>query len=251
MQGREDAGKPSQTDRVVEAIMTMISDGTLRPGDRLPIEKALSAQLEVSRGSLREGIRALAVLGVVETRQGDGSYVTALDASRLLSPLGFYAELQASADPSDLFVIRRVLEVESAALAAPRISDDDLAELRSILGRVDRMIEGDLDAVDVDTLIDADTEFHGRIAHATGNAPLEALVRSLGGRTHRARTWRALNERGSIRGAHLEHLAILTELERHDADRARVRMAAHLVEVEDFLTAHPTSAGTSAVRSSQ
>src|SRR5690606_28107285 len=84
----------SRTVEVVDGIKRMILDGELGPGDRLPVEKDLAEALGVSRGSLREGVRALSILGIVDTRQGDGTYVTSLDPGRLLSPMGFVVDLQ-------------------------------------------------------------------------------------------------------------------------------------------------------------
>src|SRR4029077_13077489 len=110
------------------------------PGSRLPIEKELAAQLGVSRGSLREGVRALVHLGVLETRQGDGTYVTELDAGRLLSPLGFLAELSTPGNAAQLLLVRRVLEAESAALAARSIDDDGLESLAESLGPADAAV---------------------------------------------------------------------------------------------------------------
>ena len=75
----------SRTDRVVDSITRMILDGELAAGDRLPVEAELAEHLEVSRGSLREGVRALAVLGVLDVRQGDGTYVSSLAPERLLA----------------------------------------------------------------------------------------------------------------------------------------------------------------------
>jgi GntR family transcriptional repressor for pyruvate dehydrogenase complex len=82
----------SRAAQVISNVKRMIATGELQAGDRLPIEKVLAAKWGVSRGSLREGVRALAALGVLETRQGDGTYVTQLDPMTLLSPLGFYSE---------------------------------------------------------------------------------------------------------------------------------------------------------------
>jgi DNA-binding FadR family transcriptional regulator len=84
----------SRTDDVVNGIKHMILAGKLRPGERLPVERELAEALGVSRGPLREGIRALSILGIVNTRQGDGTYVTSLDVSRLLAPMGFVVDLQ-------------------------------------------------------------------------------------------------------------------------------------------------------------
>lgn len=235
---------PSQTDIVVAAITGMLRSGELNAGDRLPIEKDLAARLGVSRGSLREGIRALAVLGVVETRQGDGTYVTALDAWVLLSPIGLFAELQVDADASKLLFVRRVLETESAALAARMLSDEALAELGSVLDSIEDSVVGPHDDVDLEAFFSVDAEFHRRIARATGNEALAALIESLSSKTQRARTWRAMSASGAVAEAHLEHRAILDELRRRDPDRARVRMAAHLMAVEDFTSTHPTGAET-------
>src|SRR6188768_2244325 len=84
----------SQTDVVIQRIKAMITSGELAAGARLPVEKDLATELAVSRGSLREGVRALAIMGVLETRQGDGTYVTSLDPDVLLAAMGFMVDLQ-------------------------------------------------------------------------------------------------------------------------------------------------------------
>lgn len=227
----------SQTDVVIEGIKEMLTRGDLRAGARLPVEKDLAAQLGVSRGSLREGVRALATLGVLETRQGDGTYVTALDPQTLLSPLGFLVDLQQPAHAADLLAVRRVLETESVALAATRLTMDELAALDAVLGGVDRALENEHD-MDLEAFIDADTAFHGLIARASGNPPLAAIIDTLVGRTFRARLWRAISHRGSVRETQAEHRAILDELRRRDPERARIRMSVHLLGVEEFSAAH-------------
>ena len=227
----------SQTDVVIQGIKEMLTRGELGPGSRLPVEKDLATMLGVSRGSLREGVRALATLGVLETRQGDGTYVTALDPRTLLSPLGFLADLQQPAHAADLLAVRRVLEAESVALAATRLTDAQLAELEAVLAAVDNILESDPD-MDLGAFIQADTEFHRLIARASGNPPLAAIIDSLVGRTFRARLWRAISHRGSVRETQAEHRAILDELARHDPERARLRMSIHLLGVEEFSAAH-------------
>lgn len=227
----------SRTDRVIDSIKSMIARGELRAGDRLPVEKDLAERLAVSRGSLREGVRALATLGVLETRQGDGTYVTALDPSMLLRPLGFYADLQGTAQAAQLLAVRRVLETEAAGLAATRLDDAGLAELDAILGAVDAVVARG--SVDPEEFIDADAAFHRAIASASGNPALAGLVDALVTRTLRGRLWRAITERDSVGIAHAEHRAVLDALHAHDPERARIRMAAHLLGVEEFASAHP------------
>lgn len=228
----------SQTDVVVASILSLVESGRLGPGDRLPVEKDLAEQIGVSRGSLREGIRALAVLGVVETRQGDGTYVTGLDASKLLGPLTLFADRQMNAQPAQLLHVRRVLEAESAATAARLVSDEQVDAMSAVLDRVDALLEAGADEDDISAIIDVDTEFHRRIAEAAGNPLLAALVDSLAGRTYRTRVWRALEERGVTAATQAEHRAILEEIRRRDPDRARMRMNLHLLAVEDFADAH-------------
>jgi DNA-binding FadR family transcriptional regulator len=225
----------SQTDLVIQELKRLVVEGHLGPGSRLPVEKDLAAQLGVSRGSLREGVRALVYLGVLETRQGDGTYVTTLDAGRLLSPLGFLAELPTNA--AELLGVRRILEAESAALAALAIDEEGLASLAEALGRADAALKPS--GTDVEAFLDADADFHIRIARSTGNAALAALIANLIGRTERTRVIRAMSDRGAVSTTQTEHYAILSQLERRDPQRARIRMEAHLLGVEEFARTHP------------
>jgi DNA-binding FadR family transcriptional regulator len=233
----------SQTDVVISGIRDMISRGDLQAGDRLPVEKDLAARFGVSRGPLREGVRALAVLGVLETRQGDGTYVTSLDPLLLLSPLGFFAELQSGEDSAHLLGVRRILETEAAGNAAIALTDDDLAELAAILDGIDDVLADVDQELDLERFIDADSAFHRKIARASGNPALAALIESLVSRTFRARLWRAISQRGTVREAQGEHRAILAELARRDPERARIRMAVHVLDVEEFAADHPPTEG--------
>ena len=226
----------SQTDVVIDGVKAMITSGQLAPGSRLPVEKDLAALLSVSRGPLREGVRALAIMGVLETRQGDGTYVTSLDANRLLAPMGFMVDLQTKADSADLQSVRRILESEAAARAATRITDDELEKASAILDGVEPMIRAG--AIDHEKALEADIAFHRTIAAASGNPALEALVEAFASRTLRARLWRAIQDKGATRETHQEHRAILAELSAHDSDRARIRMSNHLLGVEDFIASH-------------
>jgi GntR family transcriptional regulator, transcriptional repressor for pyruvate dehydrogenase complex len=227
----------SQADVVIEGIKGMLARGELVPGSRLPVEKDLAEQLGVSRSPLREGVRALAALGVVETRQGAGTYITSLDPRSLLSPLSFLAELQQPGHVEELFALRRMLETESVALAAAKVTEAELSELDRVLSVVDGILVTEPD-MDLEAVITADSEFHRLIAKASGNRPLAAIIDTLGGRTARARLWRAISNRGSVREAQAEHRAILDDLANHDAERARIRMASHLLAVERFSAEH-------------
>jgi DNA-binding FadR family transcriptional regulator len=197
----------SRTDEVVDGIRRMILDGRLRPGDRLPVEKDLADTLQVSRGSLREGVRALSILGVVHTRQGDGTYVTSLDPARLLSPMALVLDLQDDGAMPAFHSVRRVLETEAAGLAATRMPDGAVAEARAILDQVTEVLH--VAPVDHDRFIEIDTV--------------------------RARLWRGLHTEGIEERTHGEHEAIWRALAARDPAAARIRMASHLLGVEDSL----------------
>jgi DNA-binding FadR family transcriptional regulator len=223
----------SQTDVVVQGIRQLIIDGRLRPGDRLPVEKDLAAALGVSRNPLREGVRALSMMGVLETRQGDGTYVTKLDSSMLLAPMGFVVDLQTGSGPSHLHAVRRFLETEAAALAAQQIGPAELDAAAELLRH--NAAELTAEEPNHETVIENDIAFHRIVAAAGGNPVLAALIDALGGRTMRDRLGRSISQPGADDTAHREHLSILAALTGRDSDRARTRMAAHLFTVEDYL----------------
>src|ERR1044071_4183561 len=111
----------------------MLVDQELRPGDKLPVEKDLAASLGVSRNTLREAVRALASLKVLQTRQGDGTYVTSLQPALLLDGMGFVADLHGENGELQFLHVRRLLEPEATALAVGRLSEADLVGLRDLL----------------------------------------------------------------------------------------------------------------------
>jgi DNA-binding FadR family transcriptional regulator len=202
------------------------------------VEKELAAALGVSRGSLREGVRALAIMGILETRQGDGTYVTRLDPTLLIAPLATVVELQSPATGVDLQSVRRILEMEAAFRAASRITPEELAEAERILLEVAPLTTSPKSPSDRERFLEADLAFHSIIASASRNGVLESLISALAGRTARARLWRAIAEEGVLARTNEEHHAILAALQRRDSDGARMLMATHLHGVETFLREH-------------
>lgn len=222
----------SQHQLVVRAIQQMIASGEVRSGDKLPVEADLAEQLGVSRGSLREGVRALVAMGILETKQGSGTTVTSLEPALLLEPLVFWAGLQAGPSALNVHVVRRALEVESAGVAATSIDDETLAELDAILARAEQPIS----AHDHEGAMRCDLDFHLTIARATGNPILLALIEALGQPTLRTRLWQSIHETGRLEAAHAEHHAILTQLRHHDVMGARATMQTHLLQSVAHLT---------------
>lgn len=128
-------------------------------------------KLGVSRSSLREAVRALTALGVLDARQGDGTYVTSLEPYLLLQGTRFVVELLEKETLLELLMVRRLLEPGATALAAARISDFDLSRMRECLRRMDS-------ASTQEELVEADDEFHSIIVNASGRPTLAALVKA-------------------------------------------------------------------------
>src|SRR3954449_2075978 len=144
-------------DQIATRLIDLITERRLKAGDRLPPERELASSMGVSRSSLREALRALAMLGVAEMRHGDGTYLTALDPAALMKPVGLVLALS-DGGLEQLFEARKLVEPGLAALAAARISDEAAAELC-------RCAESTPDALeDPEAFMWADIELHAQIA---------------------------------------------------------------------------------------
>jgi DNA-binding FadR family transcriptional regulator len=177
-------------------------------------------------------------MGVLETRQGDGTYVTSLDSNLLLAPMGFMVDLQAPEHRHDLHTVRRVLETEAAGRAALYISEEQLESAETILNAVTPLVDA-RNELDHEAILEADIAFHHLVAQAANNSALAALIDALANRTQRARLWVGLHNHGQVVTSHGDHLAILGALRAHDPDRARILMGHHLLAVEDHVQDQP------------
>ena len=218
----------ARTDEAIEKIKNMIVAGDLRPGDRLPREADLAERLGLSRNSLREAVKALSLIHVLDVRQGDGTYVTSLAPGLLLDALSFVVEFHRDDTVLEFLEVRRILEPAATALAAHRMTDDDIAGLRAV--HEDLAKEPSIDA-----LVANDLEFHRRIAAGAGNGVLTSLIDSLSGRTTRARIWRGLTEEGAVDKTHEQHAAILEAIAARLPEVARSWATVHVAGVEDWL----------------
>ncbi|MDT0344114.1 FadR/GntR family transcriptional regulator [Streptomyces litchfieldiae] len=220
----------SVTDDAIEAIKQMIVDGELGPGDRLPREADLAERLGLSRNSLREAVRALSLIHVLDVRRGDGTYVTSLEPSLLMDAMSFVVDFHRDDTVLQFLEARRIVEpaaTEMAAVKMPMADIEDLGELLDSLG----------DNPTVDELVASDLEFHRRIAAGSGNAVLASLVETLSGRTQRARTWRGLTQEGVVERTLGEHRAILQALIRRQPSVAGALATVHIAGVEQWLRA--------------
>lgn len=200
---------------LAERVQALLEERGVEPGDRLPPERQLAAELGVSRSTLREGLRRLVDLGIVEARQGSGTYVAPLDLDDLLD-----ARLQ--------------LEPYAARLAARRRDAGDLA-------RLDRAL-ADLRATEADPhgFAAADTRLHQAVTEVAGSVALRVLLAALGDLLRRSRDTTASDP--TVRAATLAQLErLVAAIQARDASAAERAMRAHLRDVGAALKARPLS----------
>lgn len=204
---------------IVAQIEALLDRGDLRPGDQLPTERALAEQFQVSRASVREALRALELLGMVETRAGGGTFVRHAAASDLARPLS--ALLSRGHPLADVIEVRGLIEPGIAASAAERVTPGQLDELREILAAQERKIGAG------ESYAEEDTRFHELIGRAAGNELLVTMLAAIFDVLRASREeWLLTNTR-----AHASvdaHRRILAALEARDAAAAREASAEHI-----------------------
>ena len=172
------------TDQAIAKIKDLIMSGEFAADSKLPKEQELAQRLGLSRNSLREAVRALTLIGVLEPRVGDGTYVTSLEPELLLTGMGFISDLLTGPTLLELHQVRRILEPVATGMATLAA---DRGRLRGARGLPDQM-----DAAETtQAFIAADEEFHRIIVVASGNSTLASLIQNLSGGTLRARLWRS------------------------------------------------------------
>jgi GntR family transcriptional repressor for pyruvate dehydrogenase complex len=192
----------------------------LAPGQRIPSERQLAQALDVGRSGVREAIKSLSLLGLLDVRQGAGTYLTS-STSELLPRVIEWGLLLGEPRVYDLTETRSHLEILVAGLAAERRTDADVRELRDI---VDTMR---LAGEDIAAYVEADVRFHLAVANASGNVVLANLVSSI---QSLLRVWagRVLESAGETETSLAMHVPIVDAIEESDADSARRAMSAHM-----------------------
>jgi DNA-binding FadR family transcriptional regulator len=227
----------SISEQVAQRLLTMIRTGLLKPGQQLPPERDLASMLGVGRPAVREAIRGLALLGLLRVRQGEGTFVGSLETRELLEPLEMVIELNAGTLEA-LFDARLVIEPGVTALAATRMSEADVARLRSLVDDEQALLGNP------DTFATVDMAFHETIIDACENPFLQSIANSLYllGKKSRGVTSRV---DGVLERSLEDHRRIVAALEARDPERAARAMHRHLCRVRD---AYAASAGAEAGR---
>src|SRR6202050_5876701 len=232
--GDKSVYKLVRTSRLYEQIVQQIEDsilkGALKPGDQLPAERDLAQRFGVSPTAVCEAVKALREKGLVEAYSGRGTFITDGTSQAVRQSLDLVAKIGQPESSTHLAEMRAILEPEIAALAAVRAQEPELATMREAVAVMDRA------GHDPDAYIEADLDFHLALAEAAANPIILSLIDSIVGllREQRLRIFRVAGgpERGQV-----YHKRILDAVERHDSEKSREAMRAHLYQVlEDSQT---------------
>jgi GntR family transcriptional repressor for pyruvate dehydrogenase complex len=213
---------------VAGELLAYLLSGALKAGQRIPSERELAEKLGVGRSAVREALKPLALLGVVEARQGNGTFFRGTD-SALLPRVIEWGLLLGERTVVDLVEARRPVEVTLAQFAALRRTDEHLTQMRQHLAAMRQ-------AVSVETFTEADTAFHLCVADAANNTVLSSILNSL---RELLRTWirTVVTEMPNTTALYRAHVRIHRAVEAGDAEAAGAAMAAHLDAVTKRLYA--------------
>jgi len=219
--------KESLAEEIARRLLFMIQAKKLNPGEKLPPERELAAALGVSRPPLREALRALAIMNIIDIRQGDGTYISSLSLDQLLEPLDFVFSLDDSTY-MQLFDARKILEVGITALAAPKVTHEDIVDLEKIISKSKACIDNHA------KFLQYDLDLHNKIIVIAQNPILSRLMLSISqlGISSRRRT---VNIPGVPQKTIADHNRIVDALKKRDPELARRAMEDHLNHVENRL----------------
>ena len=217
--------KEGMAQTVVNRILDLVRTGNLRAGDRLPSERELIDILDISRPTLREALRALSMLGVIDSRHGGGAFVTDLEARTLLAPLDFFLSLSQS-NLADAFQSRRIVELEIVRMAAQKATTEQLQNLDAIIAAHEKIMN---DPVGFRIL---DSRFHAMLSAAAGNVVLERIAYGLYNMGLDIRR-RATESLALIEQSTGDHIRIAQAIVARDPDRAAREMGIHLDHIEE------------------
>lgn len=207
-------------EEITTRLQTLVQNDGLKPGDRLPPERQLASMFGVSRNSVREAIKSLEQHGMLVSRPGAGTYIAEKSTANLATALGdAFARERHRLD--DIFELRILLEPQIAHLAAQRITQPDLEELRKLIGEFQKNLQDGLPVYYLDEA------FHDAVTAATGNQSIIMLMDQMHDLLGESRD-DALQSPARNAKSLEDHMKILSALHMHDPDRAREAMTEHL-----------------------
>jgi len=214
-------------EEVAEQLKALILENKLKPGDRLPSERELAEQLSIGRPSVSHALRTLERMGFIEIRAGEGCFVKEVSLEPYMQSLSESISIRL-ADKEDQLLktleVRRILEVEITYLAAERITDEGLSELRGSLKRQEETIS----RKDNRAFLEEDFNFHHLVAKATGNEVMLMVRNSIADLLRGVIYAAARNESGPNPGTLESHKEIYKAIEKKDPELAKKVMLKHI-----------------------
>jgi GntR family transcriptional regulator, transcriptional repressor for pyruvate dehydrogenase complex len=228
--------KARVAEEIADRIRRLIQEGTLPADQPLPGERQLAARFAVSRGSVRDALRVLETIGLIESRHGQGTFARELDVERLVVPLA--SVLTYRRDLRDeLFDVRRMFEPAVARVAAARVTEADVAALERLLDAQRRKLKSGASA------IVEDTEFHAALARATQNSVVVHIMETLNDLLIESRKL-TLRQKGRPERSLAGHQAVVDALRRRDPEAAAQAMHRHIDQIGALM--QPPSPGLEA-----
>jgi GntR family transcriptional regulator, transcriptional repressor for pyruvate dehydrogenase complex len=221
--------KTRVSEEIIGQVRDLITSGRLKIGDRLPAERELAKILQVGRSTVREAIRALESLGILQARAGEGTFLVSNPAEQKPDPITANA-FKSWENQTKLFEVRRVVEPDLAALAARRASPEQIAKMREALQEQEAAVKQG------DTGMKAESTFHFLLAEAAGNDVLLRIVDSLMDLLRETRET-SLQTGGRPANSLKQHKAILRAIEARDPLTAERRMREHITGMEKLVFA--------------
>jgi GntR family transcriptional repressor for pyruvate dehydrogenase complex len=218
--------KTRVAEEVADRIRVLMLDGTFPPGEPLPSERHLAERFGVSRGSIRDALRTLETIGLLETRHGQGTFPHELSVDRLVAPLAsvmaYRSDLQ-----DELLDVRRMFEPAVARVAALRASNEDLSDLQRLLDAQRQKLKTGQSA------IAEDTAFHAILARSTRNRVVMSIMTTLNDLLVESRT-HSLEQKGRPARSVEGHEAVVAALQRKDPEGASQAMYNHIDQIADL-----------------
>jgi len=218
-------------DDAVARIRELIISGVLQPGDQLPQESALADDLGISRNSMREAVRVLEQMRVLNVRHGSGTYVSSLEPALLLEGISFAVEMMRDHTLREVIEVRQLLEPPATRLAVQRMTPASLGEIREAYELHSRQSS-------IEDLVRCDVEFHSAIIRAAGNETLFSILDGLSSRTVRLRIWGGIVSDNAVDLTIDHHRQILKAIEAGDSHLAEATALVHVTHARGWLDAY-------------
>ncbi len=219
----DEIDRSSMALKVVDKFKEALANGTLKTGDRLPPERELAAQMGISRAPLREGLSILSAYGILESKRGEGTYITDKFAEQVFDFLGI-GNLDSKENFKNLMQLRKILEEGSVDFTIKNLTPEDIAEFESML----------VEDVDQMESVKLDAKFHQKIIRMTGNPIIIEMYKMTFKMLTRLISRLIVHDDVQLTAYH-DHEAIVQYLKEGDVPKCKQAIRSHLGNIENYI----------------